>query len=152
MPSALRRTAEPPPHPRAGEPWFEALPTEKRAEFVAQWHASLARDTELARRDVRDRLRAPLPAAIVFALFDALSPHAHLLTVLGASVAGALVGFALHVLGFGRLRSTALGLLAFLAFEYATRGGFAGRVFFSAFVVGAAFAWIGWRREERGYD
>lgn len=150
----FRATTKPPAPPPAftREPWFEALDPGRKAEFVARHAAEGARDVELAARAKRELLHAPIPCALVFAFADLVSPLATLGTVLGALVPGALVGLAAHALDFGRFRTATLGMLAFLAFEYLTRDGFAGRMFFAAFLLGVACAWQGVRREERAYE
>jgi hypothetical protein len=153
MPLARRREPEPPPpHPRAGEEWFEALPAEKRAEFVAEWHASLARDAELARREVHGVRREALVSAGLMVFADLAAPRCTLLSFAGALVLGAAVAALLEKLRAERFLSGSIALALFLAWQYATRGGLSGMLVCPMLFVFACFAYRGWLREERGYD
>ena len=133
------------------EPWFEALDGERKAAFVARHEAELARDAELARGHRREFWLQAVPMALCFTAAELLSPHGTVYALLLAPLLGAAVGLACERMGFGRFRTAALAAAVFLALEIATRGGLAGRHFFVLFLLEAAAAWIGWKREEREY-
>lgn len=150
----LRQKVEPtpPPHPQAGEAWYEALPAEKQAAFDAEWRASLARDAVLGRLDVHRGRREILQVVALFAVADLVCPGRSLVSFAAALVVGAATGALLHKLDAGRFRTSALGIAAFLALQVLTRGGLSGLHMFVLFPAICCLAYWGYLREERGME
>ena len=59
------------------------------------------------------------------------------------------VGIVAVTVDAGRLLSILIGMPAFTAWVFVSRGGWTPVFFFTDFIVGAAFALYGWRREDR---
>ncbi len=136
--------------PHAGEEWFEDLPDEYRERMTREWRERLARGVAI-RNGARwiwggDILRAGL----IFGFGDFMCSHGSPGTWFGAMLAGALVGLGTALIGARTLLCIVIGMPSFILWIRVSRGGWSPLFFFAVFIIGAAFAWHGWRRDDQG--
>jgi len=127
--------------PRTKEAWFKSLPEHFQEE--------VAHKQEFERREKWRIWQEMGAAAGAFALFDFLSPAHTLKTTLLVAVVGAVLGWLCGLMDATRYYAAVMGMTVFLAYQLMTRGGFATAHFFLVVLVGAVFAYIGYRREVR---
>ena len=153
----MARSVNPMPGARSGESrdpleseaWFRELPTERREEFSTLRREKLEHEVELAAAERRRALAETCRMAAVFAVGDLLAPGTDLASCVLALGIGSGLGFALGRLHADRLSTSAIGLGAFIALEWASRGGLSALHMFLFFPIGSACAYLGWLREER---
>ena len=153
----MARSVNPMPGARSGdardplesEAWFRELAPERREELSALRREKLEHEIELAAAERRRALAETCRMAAVFAVGDLLAPGNDLASCVLALGIGGGLGFALGRLDAARLSSSAVGLGAFIALEWATRGGLSALHMFLFFPFGCACAYLGWLREER---
>jgi hypothetical protein len=137
--------------PRTKEAWFKNLPEEYQERFGEHFEKEVAHTEELERREKRRIWKEVAAAAGLLVLFDFLSPAHTLETTLLAAVVGAALGWLCGAMDATRNYAAVMGMTVFLAFQLMTRGGFATVHFFWVVVLGVAFAYMGYKREERHY-
>jgi len=147
-----RREPVIPPHPRADEDWYRALPGERKAEFMRAHLADIQRSGELVRGQSRRMLGETMLMAALFGVGDLICPGRDLASFLGAMLLGAGLGALATRLDLDRLLTGALGLIAMIVFQWTTRGGMSPMHFLMLFPFGSMCAYLGYLREERGLD
>ncbi len=145
----LARTVESLPEPHALEPWFQDLPPQQRAEMTRDYRNAIERGIEIGADEQRRKLRETLSVAAIYFVGDLACVHGGWGKVLLATLLGSALGWALHRIDAHRLLSGGLGLGLYFVFE-SLANGFAGLHLLAAFPLGAACAYVGYRREERG--
>lgn len=145
----LARTLEAVPEPSSLEPWFQSLPPERRAEMTQQYRTRVAHGAGLAEAERRRRVRETLANALCFLVADFASANGGWWKLVVATLIGAGLGWALSRIDAKRLLSGGLCLIVFYVFETLASGIF-GLHLLTSFPLGAACAYLGYRREERG--
>jgi len=140
-----------PVDPRTKEAWFKNLPEEYQARFGRHFQEEVERTEFLERREKLRSFKEMGAAAAVLAVFDFLSPAATPETTLLALVVGAVLGWACGAMDATRNYAAVMGMTVFLGYELLSRGGFSVLHFFWVVPVGAAFAYLGYKREDRHY-
>jgi hypothetical protein len=138
--------------PSAQEPWFRALPLDRRDELVREWRARNRRAVELSQTAQRRVWIEMAQTAAVFAVADLICPRRSVFTVLVLVVCGALCGLIGNRAEMGQVRSGAIGLAVFFVTELVMRNGLSAMHLFVCFPLGCACAYLGWRRTERVFD
>lgn len=146
----LARTVEALPEPNALEPWFQGLPSERRAEMTQQYRDRVAHGAELSGAERRRRTRETLANALCFLVADFASANGGWWKLVLATLIGAVLGWLLNRWDAKRLLSGGLCLGVFYVFENLSSG-LLGMHLLVAFPLGAACAYLGYRREERGF-
>jgi hypothetical protein len=139
-------------HPLAEEPWFQALPANRREEFTQAWFSESARFDELDRREVRRRLREVAQMALLFAAADFLCPGRSITSVVESVLVGAVVGRIANRLDLARFSTSALGLVSMILVQWTTRGGLTLLHLLVFYPFTSFCALLGYFREEHGRD
>ena len=138
--------------PRTKESWFKNLPEEYQERFGEHFQEEVAHTQELERCEKHRIWKEVGAAAAALAFFDFFSPAHTLETTLLAAVVGAVLGWLCGVMDATRNYAAVMGMTVFLAYELMTRGGFAIVHFLLVVLVGAVFAYYGYKREVRHYS
>jgi hypothetical protein len=139
-------------HPRAGEPWFQRLPERWRRDIADARDLEVARDAENDRQALRIRFVETGQMGVVFLLTDVVCRHATFATSFGSCAVGLIVGWIVSRFAFARFGTCALGLAAMFAAQWTLRGGLTALHMFVFFPFATACMYLGWAREERGFD
>lgn len=137
--------------PRKKEAWFKNLPEEYQERFGKHFEEELERSQELDRRERFRVWKDAGAGAAVLALFDFFCPGQSTETTLMAAVVGAVLGWLTCVMDATRNYAAVMGMSVFLGYQLTTRGGLSVLHFFWVVIVGAIFAYLGFKREERHY-
>ena len=135
--------------PSTKEAWFRNLPEEYQQRFGKHFEEEIERKQELERREKRRIWKETGAGAVVLAVFDTMSPAQTLETTLFAAVVGAAIGWLCSAMGATRSYAPVMGMSVFLAYQLMTRGRLFMVHFLLVVLLGAVFAYLGYRREGR---
>jgi hypothetical protein len=132
--------------------WFRDLPESWKRDVANAREADARRDVELDRRALHLRFLETAQMGALFLVTDVACRHATFSTSFGSLSLGLLVGWAASYFDLARISTCALGLVAMFAIQWSLRGGLTALHLFVFFPFASACAYLGWRREERGFD
>lgn len=137
------------PLPCREEAWFRALPSDRRAEMEHEHELRQRREFELVRRERAMPWREAPFFAGTWAVADLACRSASAASVVSALLLGGALGWAVVRFDAGANTAVAIGLAAFMAFEYVASGGWSVPHLLTFPAVGAVTYFVANRREDR---